>query len=164
MLKFSIIENDLNIPVLIFVPESKFCNSKNCYAVVNKFMSNWRQIRMFMYTQVNVDNYGRCVLTFPIKSGPLWLLFSSKYCVFSWFFFKIGSFQINFTGLNLCANGNHNCEQICVSTATNYYCQCHSGYLLNEDQKTCAGTSRTICSIWYLLFFNQVCYVCYGLE
>ncbi|GCC41297.1 hypothetical protein chiPu_0025348, partial [Chiloscyllium punctatum] len=38
----------------------------------------------------------------------------------------------------MCAAGNHDCEHICVSTATSYYCRCRPGFTLNEDQKTCS--------------------------
>lgn len=41
----------------------------------------------------------------------------------------------------MCAIGNHDCEQICVPTSTGYNCECHPGFILNEDQKTCSSKS-----------------------
>uniref|UniRef100_A0A8C4RLX8 Matrilin 3a n=1 Tax=Erpetoichthys calabaricus TaxID=27687 RepID=A0A8C4RLX8_ERPCA len=38
-----------------------------------------------------------------------------------------------------CAAGNHDCEQICVSTASSYYCRCQDGFVLNPDKKTCSS-------------------------
>ncbi|XP_067884650.1 matrilin-3-like [Heterodontus francisci] len=47
-------------------------------------------------------------------------------------------FMETLCGVDMCAIGNHDCEQICVSTATSYYCRCRPGFILNEDQKTCS--------------------------
>ncbi|XP_072911554.1 uncharacterized protein [Hemitrygon akajei] len=41
-------------------------------------------------------------------------------------------------GVDMCAIGDHNCEQICVSTTSSYYCRCHPGFKLNEDRRTCS--------------------------
>uniref|UniRef100_A0A8C4RJ71 Matrilin 3a n=1 Tax=Erpetoichthys calabaricus TaxID=27687 RepID=A0A8C4RJ71_ERPCA len=43
------------------------------------------------------------------------------------------------TGFDPCAAGNHDCEQICVSTASSYYCRCQDGFVLNPDKKTCSS-------------------------
>ncbi|XP_008320722.1 matrilin-3 isoform X3 [Cynoglossus semilaevis] len=40
-------------------------------------------------------------------------------------------------GLDACAMGN-NCQHICVSSRRSYYCKCRSGYVLNQDKKSCS--------------------------
>ncbi|GCC19694.1 hypothetical protein chiPu_0018467 [Chiloscyllium punctatum] len=47
-------------------------------------------------------------------------------------------FMETLCGANICATGNHDCEQICVNTPMGYHCKCHPGFILNEDQKTCS--------------------------
>ncbi|KAM9316957.1 matrilin-3 [Gastrophryne carolinensis] len=47
-------------------------------------------------------------------------------------------FKESFCGVDFCAAGRHDCEQICLSTATSYHCKCRDGYILNPDKKTCA--------------------------
>lgn len=41
---------------------------------------------------------------------------------------------------DLCATGDHDCEQVCVSTPGAYRCACRDGFSLNSDGKTCTGT------------------------
>ena len=40
---------------------------------------------------------------------------------------------------DLCATGDHDCEQLCVSSPGSYTCACHEGFTLNSDGKTCNG-------------------------
>ncbi|KAI4890777.1 hypothetical protein NFI96_027938, partial [Prochilodus magdalenae] len=40
-------------------------------------------------------------------------------------------------GLDHCAMG-HGCEHICVSSDGSYHCQCRTGFVLNEDKRTCS--------------------------
>lgn len=40
---------------------------------------------------------------------------------------------------DLCATGDHDCEQVCVSSPASYTCACHEGFTLNSDGKTCNG-------------------------
>ncbi|XP_078069699.1 uncharacterized protein LOC144494000 [Mustelus asterias] len=47
-------------------------------------------------------------------------------------------FMETLCGVDMCAIGNHDCQQICVSTTTSYYCRCRPGFILNEDKKTCS--------------------------
>ncbi|XP_051881384.1 matrilin-3-like [Pristis pectinata] len=47
-------------------------------------------------------------------------------------------FKETLCGVDMCAIGNHDCEQICVSTTTAFYCRCRPGFILNEDRKTCS--------------------------
>lgn len=42
-----------------------------------------------------------------------------------------------FSGLDACAQG-HNCQHICVNRGDSYDCKCHTGYVLNQDKKTCS--------------------------
>ncbi|XP_055125801.1 cartilage matrix protein isoform X2 [Symphalangus syndactylus] len=38
---------------------------------------------------------------------------------------------------DLCATGDHDCEQVCISSPGSYTCACHEGFTLNSDGKTC---------------------------
>ncbi|KAJ1065426.1 hypothetical protein K5549_016222, partial [Capra hircus] len=38
---------------------------------------------------------------------------------------------------DLCATGDHDCEQVCVSSPGSYACACREGFSLNSDGKTC---------------------------
>ncbi|KAJ7304222.1 hypothetical protein JRQ81_011758 [Phrynocephalus forsythii] len=42
---------------------------------------------------------------------------------------------------DLCATGDHDCQQICVSTPGSYTCACKEGFTLNADGKTCSACS-----------------------
>uniref|UniRef100_A0A8D2IWV0 Matrilin-1 n=1 Tax=Varanus komodoensis TaxID=61221 RepID=A0A8D2IWV0_VARKO len=42
---------------------------------------------------------------------------------------------------DLCATGDHDCQQICVSAGTSYTCACKEGFILNSDGKTCSACS-----------------------
>uniref|UniRef100_A0A8D0H845 Matrilin 1 n=1 Tax=Sphenodon punctatus TaxID=8508 RepID=A0A8D0H845_SPHPU len=42
---------------------------------------------------------------------------------------------------DLCATGDHDCEQICVSTGASYTCACKDGFTLNSDGKSCSACS-----------------------
>ncbi|XP_058426943.1 cartilage matrix protein isoform X1 [Marmota monax] len=50
---------------------------------------------------------------------------------------------------DLCATGDHDCEQVCLSSPGSYTCACHEGFTLNSDGKTCnvcsggSGSSAT---------------------
>ncbi|XP_010619931.1 cartilage matrix protein [Fukomys damarensis] len=39
---------------------------------------------------------------------------------------------------DLCATGDHDCEQVCLSSPASYTCTCHEGFTLNSDGKTCS--------------------------
>lgn len=41
--------------------------------------------------------------------------------------------------VDLCAEGNHECEQICLSAPGSFTCSCHPGFQLNSDQQTCTS-------------------------
>uniref|UniRef100_A0A663ML99 Matrilin-3 n=1 Tax=Athene cunicularia TaxID=194338 RepID=A0A663ML99_ATHCN len=48
-------------------------------------------------------------------------------------------FRETFCAANVCALGTHDCEQVCVSNGGSYICDCHEGYTLNPDKRTCSG-------------------------
>ncbi|KAK2500102.1 hypothetical protein MC885_011943 [Smutsia gigantea] len=41
---------------------------------------------------------------------------------------------------DLCATGDHDCEQMCLSIPGSYTCACREGFTLNADGKTCNAT------------------------
>lgn len=45
---------------------------------------------------------------------------------------------------DVCAPGRHDCEQVCVRDGLLYSCDCHQGYTLNPDGKTCSSKSRLL--------------------
>ncbi|XP_058235652.1 matrilin-3a [Hemibagrus wyckioides] len=46
-------------------------------------------------------------------------------------------FRETLCGTDPCAMGN-DCEHICVSSGSSFYCKCQKNYILNEDQRTCS--------------------------
>ncbi|CAO2602551.1 Matn2 [Lemmus lemmus] len=52
-------------------------------------------------------------------------------------------FQNKFCTVDYCASGNHGCEHECVNAESSYLCQCHEGFALNSDKKTC--TRKDVC-------------------
>ncbi|XP_078275427.1 matrilin-4 [Rhinoraja longicauda] len=54
------------------------------------------------------------------------------------------TFQDKLCAQDLCADGRHNCQQICVSGPGSFHCDCREGYVLNQDKKTC--TAIDLCS------------------
>ncbi|NXC85601.1 MATN1 protein, partial [Cercotrichas coryphoeus] len=53
---------------------------------------------------------------------------------------------------DLCATGDHDCEQLCVSTPGAYRCACRDGFSLNSDGKTCAACNGGLGSALDLVF------------
>uniref|UniRef100_A0A4W3GLC5 Matrilin 2 n=1 Tax=Callorhinchus milii TaxID=7868 RepID=A0A4W3GLC5_CALMI len=49
----------------------------------------------------------------------------------------LSGFQSKICGIDSCALGNHGCEHRCINTETSFICQCHDGYTLNPDGKSC---------------------------
>ncbi|XP_007909702.1 matrilin-4 [Callorhinchus milii] len=47
------------------------------------------------------------------------------------------TFQDKLCGQDLCAQGNHGCQHVCVSSPGSYHCVCREGFILNQDKKTC---------------------------
>ena len=48
---------------------------------------------------------------------------------------------------------NGGCSQNCINTIGSYHCSCNSGYLLDEDLKTCNGKYLFIFAIMTVLTF-----------
>ncbi|XP_035380388.1 matrilin-3a isoform X3 [Electrophorus electricus] len=46
-------------------------------------------------------------------------------------------FRETLCGVDPCVSG-HDCDHICISSGSSYYCKCRKGYNLNEDKKTCS--------------------------
>ena len=42
-----------------------------------------------------------------------------------------------FKDVNECAEGKHNCSQLCVDTLESFICKCEPGHDLNDDGTTC---------------------------
>uniref|UniRef100_A0A096LY77 Matrilin-1 n=1 Tax=Poecilia formosa TaxID=48698 RepID=A0A096LY77_POEFO len=40
---------------------------------------------------------------------------------------------------DLCATGDHDCQQVCISTPGSYKCACKDGFTLNNDGRTCSA-------------------------
>ncbi|XP_049590228.1 matrilin-4 isoform X3 [Syngnathus scovelli] len=47
-------------------------------------------------------------------------------------------FQDKLCVIDLCAEGKHDCEQICVSSPGAFTCDCEQGFTLEPDNKTCS--------------------------
>uniref|UniRef100_A0A665U004 VWFA domain-containing protein n=1 Tax=Echeneis naucrates TaxID=173247 RepID=A0A665U004_ECHNA len=47
-------------------------------------------------------------------------------------------FQDKLCAIDLCVEGKHDCEQICISSPGSFTCDCKKGYKLNDDKKTCS--------------------------
>ena len=43
---------------------------------------------------------------------------------------------------NECDFENHGCEHDCVNTLGGYKCECHIGYELHSDKKTCESRTK----------------------
>lgn len=52
---------------------------------------------------------------------------------------------------DLCATGDHDCQQICVSTPGSYTCACKDGFTLNEDGKTCNACGASATDLVFLI-------------
>ena len=44
------------------------------------------------------------------------------------------------TDINECLLGSHNCEQLCSNVPGSFNCSCRSGYILNNDGRTCRAS------------------------
>ncbi|XP_054619267.1 cartilage matrix protein isoform X1 [Dunckerocampus dactyliophorus] len=48
-------------------------------------------------------------------------------------------FQEAFCVSDLCATGDHDCQQVCVSSPGSYKCACKEGFTLMDDGRSCSG-------------------------
>uniref|UniRef100_A0A8C3AE08 Matrilin 4 n=1 Tax=Cyclopterus lumpus TaxID=8103 RepID=A0A8C3AE08_CYCLU len=53
-------------------------------------------------------------------------------------------FQDKLCAIDLCVEGKHDCQQICISSPGVFSCDCNKGFKLNRDKKTC--TDMDLCS------------------
>ncbi|XP_066573542.1 cartilage matrix protein [Amia ocellicauda] len=52
---------------------------------------------------------------------------------------------------DLCVTGDHDCEQVCVSTPGSYKCACREGFTLQEDGKTCRESCSVATDVVFLI-------------
>ncbi|CAM9968757.1 unnamed protein product [Bubo scandiacus] len=67
--------------------------------------------------------------------------------------------------LRMCVHlGTHDCEQVCVSNRGSYLCDCHEGYTLNPDKRTCSAVDTCApeegMSVIRICVSNNGSYVC----
>lgn len=55
-------------------------------------------------------------------------------------------------GVDACIQG-HDCQHVCVPHGDSYLCECHQGFVLNADLKSCA---RKFGSCWLIVNFTQI--------
>ncbi|KAM9435676.1 matrilin-3a isoform 6-T6 [Clarias gariepinus] len=55
-------------------------------------------------------------------------------------------FRETLCGMDPCTAGN-NCEHICVSSGSSFFCKCHKNYVLNADQRTCSRKRLDQCEM-----------------
>ncbi|XP_029688734.1 matrilin-3-like isoform X2 [Takifugu rubripes] len=49
-------------------------------------------------------------------------------------------FKETLCGVDACAEG-HNCQHICFNNGVSYGCKCHTGFVLNPDERTCSRSA-----------------------
>ncbi|KAF5900269.1 matrilin-3-like isoform X3, partial [Clarias magur] len=54
-----------------------------------------------------------------------------------------------------CAAGN-DCEHICVSSGSSFFCKCHKNYVLNADQRTCSRKRKSLYTMLIALMYEGV--------
>ena len=57
--------------------------------------------------------------------------------------------------LDECGARSHDCQQVCVNTEGSFRCECHSGFMLNRDRKSCQGIVTL--HFFECLHFSIVC-------
>lgn len=57
------------------------------------------------------------------------------------------------SAIDLCAEGKHDCQQICVASPGAFTCDCNKGYKLNDDKKTCTSQSHMHTNTFKHFFF-----------
>ncbi|XP_056876913.1 cartilage matrix protein isoform X1 [Takifugu flavidus] len=60
-------------------------------------------------------------------------------------------FQEAFCVSDLCATGDHDCEQVCVSSPGSYKCACKAGFTLMDDGRSCRGCSNAPTDVVFLI-------------
>ncbi|KAF6737816.1 Cartilage matrix protein [Oryzias melastigma] len=52
---------------------------------------------------------------------------------------------------DLCATGDHDCEQVCISTPGSYKCACKDGFTLKDDGRTCSACSSAATDVVFVI-------------
>nr|XP_020462612.1 cartilage matrix protein [Monopterus albus] len=52
---------------------------------------------------------------------------------------------------DLCASGDHDCQQVCISTPGSYKCACKDGFTLMNDGRSCSACSNTATDVVFLI-------------
>uniref|UniRef100_A0A4W4GL21 Matrilin-1 n=1 Tax=Electrophorus electricus TaxID=8005 RepID=A0A4W4GL21_ELEEL len=60
-------------------------------------------------------------------------------------------FQEAFCVSDLCATGDHDCEQICLSAPGSFKCACREGHTLKDDGRTCSACSDVATDVVFLI-------------
>uniref|UniRef100_H3DHW4 Matrilin 1 n=1 Tax=Tetraodon nigroviridis TaxID=99883 RepID=H3DHW4_TETNG len=64
-------------------------------------------------------------------------------------------FQEAFCGAHtvsdLCATGDHDCEQVCISSPGSYKCACKEGFTLTDDGRSCRACSNAATDVVFLI-------------
>ncbi|XP_077446094.1 cartilage matrix protein isoform X1 [Stigmatopora argus] len=60
-------------------------------------------------------------------------------------------FQEAFCVSDLCATGDHDCQQVCISSPGSYKCACKEGFTLMDDGRTCSACSNTATDVVFLI-------------
>ncbi|TNM92847.1 hypothetical protein fugu_018249 [Takifugu bimaculatus] len=60
-------------------------------------------------------------------------------------------FQEAFCVSDLCATGDHDCEQVCVSSPGSYKCACKAGFTLMDDGRSCRACSNAATDVVFLI-------------
>ncbi|XP_076610886.1 cartilage matrix protein isoform X1 [Chaetodon auriga] len=60
-------------------------------------------------------------------------------------------FQEAFCVSDLCATGDHDCEQVCISSPGSYKCACKDGFTLMDDGRSCSACSNSATDVVFLI-------------
>nr|XP_057902774.1 cartilage matrix protein-like isoform X1 [Doryrhamphus excisus]XP_057902842.1 cartilage matrix protein-like [Doryrhamphus excisus] len=60
-------------------------------------------------------------------------------------------FQEAFCVSDLCATGDHDCQQVCVSSPGSYKCACKEGFTLLDDGRSCSACSNSATDVVFLI-------------
>ncbi|XP_051925250.1 cartilage matrix protein [Hippocampus zosterae] len=60
-------------------------------------------------------------------------------------------FQEAFCVSDLCATGDHDCEQVCLSSPGSYKCACKEGFTLMDDGRSCSACSNSATDVVFLI-------------
>ncbi|XP_029976535.1 cartilage matrix protein isoform X1 [Salarias fasciatus] len=60
-------------------------------------------------------------------------------------------FQEAFCVSDLCATGDHDCAQVCISTPGSYKCACKDGFTLMDDGRSCSACSNSATDVVFLI-------------